>query len=289
VTFGDGVKGRVLRKGVLDVDGFPRLKNVLLVEGLKANLISISQLCDQDLHVKFSKNKCLVFNKSERCVMEGSRSSDNCYMLTFPVAFLKTSLDDTKLWHEKLGHLNYRNLRKIVNIGAVRGVPKLKPESNEVCGPCQIGKQKKVSHKVLQQISTTQVLELLHMDLMGPMQVESIAGKKYVFVCVDDYSRYTWVDFIREKSDTFEVFKNLCTRLKREKDCNIGRIVRIRSDHGKEFENSVFADFYNKHGIAHEFSAPKTPQQNGVVERKNRTIQEMARVMLNSKKLSFRL
>ena len=74
MTFGDGVKGRVIGKRVLDVEGFPRLKNVLLVEGLKANLISISQLCDQDLHAKFSKNKCFVFDKSENCVMEGSRS-----------------------------------------------------------------------------------------------------------------------------------------------------------------------------------------------------------------------
>lgn len=150
MTFGDGVKGRVLRKGVLDVDGFPRLKNVLLVEGLKANLISISQLCDQDLHVKFSKNKCLVFDKSEKCVMEGSRSSDNCYMLTSLVVCYKTTLDETEIWHKKLGHLNYRNLRRIVTIGVVRGIPKLKPEYAGICGPCQIGKQKKVSHKVLQ-------------------------------------------------------------------------------------------------------------------------------------------
>ena len=81
----------------------------------------------------------------------------------------------------------------------------------------------------------------------------------------------------------------MCLRLKNEKSINIGKIIRIRSDHGKEFENSIFSNFCNKHGIAHEFSAPKTPQQNGVVERKNRTLQEMARVILNSKKLSSRL
>ena len=86
MTFRNGVKGRVLDEGVLDIEGFLRLKNVLHIEGLKANLISISQLCEQDLHVKFSKNKCLMFDKSENCVMEGSRSSDNCYMLTSPFA-----------------------------------------------------------------------------------------------------------------------------------------------------------------------------------------------------------
>ena len=126
------------------------------------------------------------------------------------------------------------------------------------------------------------------MDLMGLMQVESTGGRRYIFVCVDDFSRYTWVKFLKEKSDTFNVFEKLCLRLKNEKSINIEKIVRIRSN-GKEFENTIFSNFCNKHGIAHEFSAPKTPQQNGVVERKNRTLQEMARVMLNSKKLSSRL
>ena len=154
----------------------------MLVECLKANLISISQLCDQDLHVKFSKDKCSVFDKSEKCVMEGLRSSDNCYMLTSPLECYKTTLDETEIWHQKLGHLNYRNMRNIMSIGAIKGIPKLKQESSRVCGSCQVDKQKKVSHKVLQQISTTRVLELLHMDLMGPIQVESIARKKYVFV-----------------------------------------------------------------------------------------------------------
>ena len=142
-----------------------------------------------------------------------------------------------------------------------------------VCGPCQ-------------HISTSKVLELLHMDLMGPMKVESIAGKKYIFVCVDDFSRFTWVYFIKEKSDTFDSFKNLCLKLKNEKNCNIGRIVRIKNDRGKEFENSIFSNFFNEFGISHEFSSLKSPQQNGVVERKFCTLQEMARVMLNSKKLS---
>ncbi|GAA0153069.1 hypothetical protein LIER_11392 [Lithospermum erythrorhizon] len=128
------------------------------------------------------------------------------------------------------------------------------------CGECQVGKQTKVSHQLLQQVVTTRILELLHMDLMGPMQVESVGGKKYVYVCVDDYSRYTWVEFLRDKSDAFEVFQQLAAQLQREKDLTI---IRIRK-------------FCNREGIRHEFSAPITPQQNRIVERKNRTIQEMA-------------
>ena len=123
---------------------------------------------------------------------------------------------------------------------------------------------------------------------MGPMKVESIASKWYIFVCVDDFSTFTWIDFLREKLDTFDAFRNLSVKLINEKNSNIGKIVRIRSDHGKEFENTIYANFCDKYGIIHEFSAPKTAQKN-VAKRKNHTLQEMARVMLNNKKTSKRL
>ena len=111
------------------------------------------------------------------------------------------------------------------------------------------------------------VLKLLHMDFMRPMQVESIGSKRYVLVCVNDFSRFTWVDFIKEKANTFSVFKKVCKKLKKnEKDINIKKIIRIRSDHGKEFKNAIFVDYCDKHDIAHEFSNPMTYQQNGVVE-----------------------
>ena len=152
------------------------------------------------------------------------------------------------------------------------GLPKIGKQISGVCGPCHHGKQLKTTHNVVQHTSTSKLIELLHMDSMGPMQVESIAGKRYIFVCVDDFSRFTWVLFFTKKSDTFDSFKNLCIKLKSEKNCNIGRIVRIRSDHRKEFENSIVYDFFNEYGISHKFSSPKTPQQNGVAERKNRTL-----------------
>ena len=125
---------------------------------------------------------------------------------------------------------------------------------------------------MVQEISTIRVLELLHMDLIGLIQAESIVGKFYIFVCVNDFSRLTWIYFLREKLDTFDDFRNLCVKLQNEKNCNIGKIVRIRSDHEKQFQNTIYANFHDKYGIIHEFSAPKTPQQNGVVERKNRNL-----------------
>ena len=110
-----------------------------------------------------------------------------------------------------------------------------------------------MSHPRLEHQVTSKVLELLHMDLMGPMQVESIGGKRYVLVVVDDFSRFTRVNFIREKSDTFDVFKDFCTQLQREK---YSGIVRIRSDHRTKFKNAKFDEYCSGEGIKHEFSYP---------------------------------
>ncbi|XP_012842820.1 PREDICTED: uncharacterized protein LOC105963014, partial [Erythranthe guttata] len=213
VTFGNGKKGEVLGKGSLNHENLPKLKNVLLVEGLTSNLISISQLCDQDLEVRFNKFACRVLDKDENCVIQGTRSSDNCYILVSAGMNCFNSLSDsTVLWHKRLGHLNFDNLVKISSSEYVRGLPKLTKEVGRICGDCKMGKQIKNSHRALANVRTSRNLELLHMDLMGPMQVESIGGKRYIFVCVDDFSRFTWVEFIREKSDSFDVFKKLCKK-----------------------------------------------------------------------------
>ena len=107
-----------------------------------------------------------------------------------------------------------------------------------------------------------------------------MGGKRYITVVVDDFLRYSWVEFLREKSEACNKMERLCKRLQNQKGFPI---IKIKSDNGKEFENAKFEAFCNEHGIKKEFSTPKTPQQNGVVERKNRAIQEMARVMLLNK------
>ena len=147
------------------------------------------------------------------------------------------------------------------------GLLKFGKIEKNVCGPCQLGKQTKSTHPKVNVVATSRPLELLHVDLMGPMRKESVGGKRYIIVVVDDFSRYSWVDFLREKLEACDKMERLCKRLQNEKGVPI---VKIRSDHGKEFENARFEAFCNKHGIKKEFSAPKTPQQNGVVERKNR-------------------
>jgi hypothetical protein len=130
-------------------------------------------------------------------------------------------------------------------------------------------------------MTTDRLLELLHMDLFGPIAYISIDGSKYCLVIVDDYSRFTWVFFLQEKSQTQETLKGFLRQAQNEFGM---RIIKIRSDNGTEFKNSQIEGFLEDEGIKHEFSSPYTPQQNGVVERKNRTLLDMVRTMLDDYK-----
>ncbi|GJZ90433.1 retrovirus-related pol polyprotein from transposon TNT 1-94 [Tanacetum coccineum] len=164
----------------------------------------------------------------------------------------------------------------------VRNLPKLKFDQH-FCDACKIGKQAHVSHKAKNIVSTTRCLELLHMDLFGPSAIRCYGGNLYTLVIVDDYSRYTWTRFLRTKNEAFDQFKIISRKIQNQLGCPI---VSIRRDHNREFDNEVkFGEFRNANGITHYFSTPRTPQSNGMVERKNRTLLEMSRTMLNEQPL----
>ncbi|GJY35332.1 retrovirus-related pol polyprotein from transposon TNT 1-94 [Tanacetum coccineum] len=171
---------------------------------------------------------------------------------------------------------------KLASKELVRNLPKLKFDQH-FCDACKIGKQAHASHKAKNIVSTTRCLELLHMDLFGPSAVRSYGGNRYTLVIVDDYSRYTWTRFLKDKTEAFDQFEIFSKKIQNQLGCTI---VSIRTDHGREFDNEVqFGEFCNANGITHNFSAPRTPQSNGMVERKNRTLQEMSRTMLNEQSL----
>ncbi|WJX62247.1 hypothetical protein P8452_47261 [Trifolium repens] len=155
VTFGDGAKGEIIGIGDLISHGLPNLENVLLVKGLTANLISISQLCDQGMKVNFTKSECLVNNEEGQLMLRGTRSKDNCYLWmpqeeALTSTCLVTTEDEVQLWHQKLGHLNLKGMKKAISVEAIRGLPKLKIVEGKVCGECQIGKQIRMSHPMLE-------------------------------------------------------------------------------------------------------------------------------------------
>ncbi|XP_040374637.1 uncharacterized protein LOC121052819 [Rosa chinensis] len=224
VMFGDGRKANILARGTINTPGIPNLKNVLFVEGVTANLISVSHLADDYEDVWFNKQRCLVLNQKGEGIMGGKRSVDNCYHIQANESsilqsclFVKSTEETFELWHRKMGHVNYQDLLKLSSKQCVRGLPNLKGKTDKICGDCKIGKQTKAPHKVVNSATTTKVLELLHMDLIGSAQSESIGGKSYMLVVVDDFSRYTWVIFLKDKTETFESFKNLSQKLTIEK------------------------------------------------------------------------
>jgi len=182
-----------------------------------------------------------------------------------------------------LGHANYGLISKLSKLQLVKGLPNIDYHSDALYGACQRGKIVKSSFKAKDIVSTSRPLELLHIDLFGPVNTASLYGSKYGLVIVDDYNRWTWVKFLKIKDNAYDVFSNFCIQIESEKEM---KILKIRSDHGGEFENEPFETYCEKHGIVHEFFSLRTPQQNGVVERKNRTLQEMARTRIHENNLA---
>ncbi|GKA85645.1 retrovirus-related pol polyprotein from transposon TNT 1-94, partial [Tanacetum coccineum] len=199
-------------------------------------------------------------------------------MTSSPLCLLsKASKTKSGLWHRRLSHLNFGAINHLARQGLVRGLPKLKFEKDHLCSACAMGKSKKQSHKPKSEDTNQEKLYLLHMDLCGPMRVASINGKKYILVIVDDYSRFTWVKFLASKDEApdfiIKFLKMIQVRLN-------APVRNIRTDNGTEFVNQTLRSYYESVGISHETSVARSPQQNGVVERRNRTLVEAARTML---------
>ncbi|KAK9151265.1 hypothetical protein Syun_009574 [Stephania yunnanensis] len=270
VTFGDNNKGRVIGLGTVGNNSLS-ISNVYLVDGLKHNLLSISQLCDKGFHVMFESSKCIVRNEKHETLFIAYRDK-NVYAINFDemnmqnVSCLSAQSEcDAWLWHRRLGHSSMENLSKLTKHDLVKGLPKCTFKKEKECEPCILGKQVKSSFKTKVTSDVTRALELIHMDLFGPTQTQSLGGKSYCFVIVDDFTRYTWVYFLSHKHEVFDVFVKFCALVENEKGY---KITIIRSDRGGEFVNRNLEDFCAKQGYTHQLSSPRTPQQNGVVERK---------------------
>nr|GEX21578.1 integrase, catalytic region, zinc finger, CCHC-type, peptidase aspartic, catalytic [Tanacetum cinerariifolium] len=182
---------------------------VYYVEVLGNNLFYVGQFCDSDLEVAFRKHSCYLTNKDGVDLLKGSHGP-NLYtisvedmMKSSPLCLLsKASKNKSWLWHRRLNHLNFGTINDLVRKDLVRGLPRLKFEIDHLCSACQLGKSKKYTHKPKSKNTIMKVLHTLHMDLCGPIRVQSINGKKYILVIVDDYSKFTGVKFLRSKDET---------------------------------------------------------------------------------------
>nr|GFA09447.1 retrovirus-related Pol polyprotein from transposon TNT 1-94 [Tanacetum cinerariifolium] len=243
------------------VIGSMMIKKVYYVKGLGHNLFSVGQFCDKDIEVAFRKSTCFVRNEDGVDFLTGDRSS-NLYTIAL---------------NERLSHLNFATINNLVKNNLIQGLPKMKFKKDHLCSACEQGKIHRKHHKSKTDFASNKPLYLLHMDFCGPMHVQSINEKRYVLVVVDDYSRHTWVFFLYSKDEASEMIISFI----KTTQVNLQlQVQRVRIDNGTKFKNKTFAKFFDEVGISQQFSAARTPQQNGVVERRNRALVEAARTML---------
>ncbi|GJV81450.1 retrovirus-related pol polyprotein from transposon TNT 1-94 [Tanacetum coccineum] len=208
VHFGNDQFAPILGYGDL-VQGNIMINRVYYVEGLNHNLFSVGQFCDADLEVAFRKSTCFVRDLQGNDLLTGNRGSD-LYIISLqettsstPLCLMaKASPTQTWLWHRRLSHLNFDYINMLSKKDVVIGLPKLKYVKDQLCSSCEVGKAKRSSFKTKVVPSSKGRLNLIHMDLCGPMRVASINRKKYILVIIDDYSRYTWTLFLRSKDET---------------------------------------------------------------------------------------
>ncbi|GJX14183.1 putative ribonuclease H-like domain-containing protein [Tanacetum coccineum] len=272
VAFGGNSKGgKITGKGKIRT-GKLDFEDVYFVKELKFNLFSVSQMCDKKNSVLFTDTECVVLSPDfkltdESHVLLKVPRKDNMYSVDLKnvvpqggltCLFAKATPDESNIWHRRLGHVNFKTMNKLVRGNLVRGLPSKLFEINQTCVACQKGKQHKASCKTKTVSSISQPLQMLHMDLFGLTFVKSLMKKMYCLVVTDDFSRFSWVFFLATKDETSEILKTFIT--------GIENLIDLR-------------------GIKREFSVARTPQQNGVAERKNKTLIKAARTILADSKL----
>nr|GEZ16726.1 hypothetical protein [Tanacetum cinerariifolium] len=268
-----------------------------LVRGLPSKVFTndnscvVSQMCDKKNSVLFTDTECLVLSSDFKLpdasqVLLRVFRENNMYNVNLKniipsgdltCLFAKATLNESNLWHRRLGHVNFKTINKLVKGNLVRGLPSKVFTNDNSCVACKKGKQHRASCKSKTINSVDQPLFRLYMDLFGPTFVKSLSKKSYCLVITDDYSRFSWVFFLASKDETPHVLKTFIIGLENLLSL---KVKIIRCDNETEFKNADLNQLCGLKGIKRKFSVPMTPQQNRIAERKNRTLIEAARTLL---------
>ncbi|GJW88759.1 putative ribonuclease H-like domain-containing protein [Tanacetum coccineum] len=269
--FVDSGCSRHMTGNIANLSNFKEFNVMLHLE--EEHMMVESLMCDKKNYVLFTDTECLVLSPNLKL------PDENQILLKIPIKDNMYSFDIKNIVpKESLTCL----VAKLVKDNLVRGLPTKRFENDQTCVACLKGKQHRASFKFKVLNPITKPLFMLHIDLFGLTFVSSLMHKKYCLVVTDDYSRFTWVFFLTTKDETSEILKNFIKEIENLVD---KKVKIIRSDNGTEFKNKVMDDFCREKGIKREYSVARTPQQNGVAERRNRTLIEAARTMLADSKL----
>jgi transposase InsO family protein len=263
------------------------VSDVYFVPDLTNNLLSLGQLQERRLVIIIKEGACKIYHPQRGKILDRNMTMNRMFVIhaalkPLPRKCLKVEEENLEnLWHRRYEHVNHKFIVAMQKKQMVKGLPKFK-ETAGVCEVCNIGKQHRDKIPKKSNWRASEKLELVHADLCGPITPISHSGKRYLLVFVDDYSRKTWIYFLVEKGETFEIFK--CFKNLVEKEAQ-KHICCLRTDQGGEFTSNEFNQFCLENGIKRQLTAAFTPQQNGVAERRNRTIMNMVRCLLTEKEM----
>ena len=293
VTFANGTvsEAKYVGDAVLEVSDTSviLLKDVLYVPSAAANLYSIATATERGANFEFGESGCTISLHGRLITMAKRRANGLCYMpscqseATALAAYPRT--ETAELWHRRFGHLGYSNLETLVREDMVDGIKvpasDFRTAGDTICEPCILAKHHKAPFPSSKRVSS-RALELLHMDLCGPMPVSSLGGRKYVATFLDDYSKMSFVRVLSYKSETTTAVREVIRLLENQ----TGETVRaIQTDNGSEYVNAELTEYLGSKGIIHQTTVPYNPEQNGAAERLNRTLMERARAMISDANL----
>ncbi|KAL3686396.1 hypothetical protein R1sor_008970 [Riccia sorocarpa] len=289
-----GQKHAIEGKGTASIQnstGIKRFDNVYYVPGLTKSLLSVGSLTDDDHIAIFDRDKCLIVSKHnpQQLVASATREKKGgLYRLDlqpqveeFSVNLAQitpTALENARLWHKRLGHLSFSAVHHLSAKQLGKGLPYI-PHIEELCASCQYGKQSREAYPSQSSSRAAAILDVVHSDIGGPLSFTSMGGGRYFITFTDDFSRRTWLYILKSKGEAFSMF----ARFKALVEKQTGRFIKtLRTDRGGEYMSKAFQAFCHKEGIARQLTVAYSPAQNGVAERKNRTLLERARSMAKS-------
>lgn len=262
------------------------LQDVLYVPGLSANLISVKYLASKiNIQAVFDARWCKLIKKdSGKVLATATCCGDNLYHLNTVqnTAMVNARCESINTWHKRLAHLNYSGLQTLKSIST--GLEFY--DEPEACVSCIKGKIHRQPFPKQKSTRSKEVLGLIHSDLCGPMEIDSIGGARYVLTFIDDKTRMTFVSFLKTKDEVFHKFVQFKVYIEKQ----TGKSIKaIRSDRGKEYVNQQMIEYFHKHGLHHQKTVAYSPEQNGIAERCNRTLVERARALLCQANLDSKL
>ncbi|KAK8951630.1 hypothetical protein KSP39_PZI004097 [Platanthera zijinensis] len=288
VKFGDGSSVEICGRGAVFLkdkkEQHKVFTNVYYIPKLRTNIASLGQLEENGCKIVMEDGFLCLFDQERRLLAKVERSKNRLYILNMktdsPVALLAEQYkDESWLWHARWGHLNFRALHDMGRFKMVEGMPSIE-HSQELCDGCLVAKQRRLPFPSVAAGRATKPLQLVHGDLCGPITPATPGGKQYFFLLVDDHSRFMWVELLRSKDEALDAFKRLKARAEMETEF---KIKGFRSDRGGEFTSKGFDAYCEGVGIKRFLTASYSPQQNGVVERRNQIVMGMVRSLLKCK------